>query len=65
MIERERLAWGIRESAARQEDIAAIHAGSLSLEEAQRNARRRCRQSGMSPSEAWRAFIDAQRAARR
>lgn len=64
MTEGERIAWGTQEHHLRLTDIAAVKAGTLSLEAAQANARRRSRQSGMTPSRAHAALCDAQRAMR-
>ena len=61
MTEQERLAWGAAEDAARKADIAAVKAGAMPLETAQKNARSRIRQSGMTPSQAHHAMADAQR----
>jgi len=61
ITEQERIAWGATEDALRKADIAAVKAGTMELETAQKNARRRARQSGMTPREAYRAFVDAQR----
>ena len=60
MTEQERIAWGATEDAARKADIAAVKAGTMELGTAQKNARRRSRQSGMTPTQAHRAMADAQ-----
>ncbi len=65
LTEAQRLAWGAAENAARKDDIAAVKGGLIPLEEAQKRARYRSRKSGMTPSQAHRALIDAQIAGRR
>jgi hypothetical protein len=57
--EADRLAWGAAEDAARKMDIEAVESGQITLEQAKKNARRRVRASGMTPSEAYRALIDS------
>lgn len=52
--------WGRREFEQRLADIAAVRAGAMTLEAAQRAARRRSRKSGMSGSDAYRAMRDSQ-----
>ena len=64
MTEQEQLAWGAKEDAMRKADIAAVKAGSMTLEAAQKQARIRVRHSGMTPSSAYRALVNAQRQAR-
>lgn len=64
MTEAERIEWGMAESSARKSDIEAVKAGMITLEEAQKRARHRTRQSGMAPSEAHAALCDGQRAIR-
>lgn len=64
MTEAERIAWGQKEDAARKADIEAVKAGTMELHEAQKRARSRSRQSGMTPSEAHRALCDGQRLVR-
>ena len=67
MTEPERLAWGAAEDAARKADIAKVKTGEMSLEDAQRNARRRIRAAaalGLTRREAYRAMVDSQRRAR-
>lgn len=61
MTEDERIQWGKGEDAARKADIAAVKAGITTLEEAQRRARSRSRQSGMTPHQAHTALCDGQR----
>ena len=61
MTEQERLAWGAKEDAMRKADIAAVKDGSMTLEAAQKWARVRSRHSGMTPTNAHRALVDAQR----
>jgi hypothetical protein len=61
MTEQERLAWGAAEDIARKADIAAVKAGTMTLAAAQKRARSRSRQSGMTPSRAYAALVDAQR----
>lgn len=65
MTEDERIAWGREENIARQFDIDKVKSGAISLEKAQANARKRALQSGMTPSQAHRALVDAQRMTRR
>lgn len=63
MTETERLAWGALEDAVRKSDIAKVKSGEISLEDAQRNGRRRVRAAakvGLTPSQAYRAMVDAQ-----
>lgn len=64
MTEAERLAWGAGEDAARKADIVAVKAGTMTLEAAQKAARKRVRQSGMTRTAAYRAMVDAQCAVR-
>lgn len=53
MTEEEKRAWGKAEADARLADIAAVKAGTISLEDAQRRARSRSRKSGMTPTESY------------
>lgn len=64
MTEEEKLAWGRAEWAEREKAIAAIDAGTLTLEDAMRAARRRSRASGMRPGEAFGYMARAERATR-
>lgn len=64
MNEQEKQAWGKTEADARLSDIAAVKAGMMSLEEAQRRARARSRKSGMTPSESYR-YMHSELSARR
>jgi hypothetical protein len=64
MTTEEKLAWGRAEWDQRQKDVAAIDAGTLTLEAAQKATRRRKRQSGMTPGEAFHYMMEASRAAR-
>lgn len=64
MTEAERIAWGTSEHYSRLSDIAAVKAGEMDMRVAQRRARTRCRQSGMSEREAFQALVDAQRTMR-
>lgn len=64
MTDAERLDWGKREDIARKDDLAAVKIGTMTLAEAQKNARRRVRQSGMTRRESYGSLCDAQRAAR-
>jgi hypothetical protein len=60
----EAIAWGAAEDAARKSDISAVKSGAMTLEEAQKRARSRKRQSGLRPTEAYDAMCEAQRRAR-
>lgn len=62
MDENEKLAWGATEHRIRKDEIALMKAGSLTLEQVQKRARKRQRQSGMTPSEAYHAMIAGSRA---
>lgn len=62
MTETERIEWGKAEHHARLADIAAVKAGEISLEEAQSRARKRSRQSGMTPHQAYTALVEGQMA---
>lgn len=61
MTEDERIQWGKTEDGLRKTDIAAVKAGAMTLEEAQKRARSRSRQSGMTPHQAYMALCDGQR----
>jgi hypothetical protein len=50
---------GENEFAARQADIAAVKAGAMALELAQKRARKRQRQSGLTRSEFYRELMQA------
>lgn len=63
MTDDERAAWGRKEFEQRLADVAAVKAGTMTLEAAQKAARKRSRQSGMSGSDAYRAMRDSHRAA--
>jgi hypothetical protein len=65
MTEEERLAWGAQEHRTRIGDIAAVKRGEISLEEAQKRARKRQRDSGLTKAGAHRAMIEGNRADRR
>jgi len=56
--------WGKLEDAARKCDIEAVKAGVMTLEEAQRSARRRARQAGLTPRQAFDELCNAQRQSR-
>lgn len=45
--------WGKSEFQARQDDLKMVHAGAMSLEDAQKRAGSRQRQSGMTPYVAY------------
>jgi hypothetical protein len=64
MNDTDRLQWGAQEDAQRKNDIVAVKAGSMTLEQAQQAARRRIRVSGMTRAEAYAALIDAQKSQR-
>ena len=61
MTEVERLAWGAKEHQTRIADIAAVKRGEITLEEAQKRARKRSRESGMTPSRSYSAMINGSR----
>jgi len=65
MTEEERLAWGAQEHRTRIDDIAAVKRGEITLKEAQKRARKRSRESGMTPHQSYSAMIDGNRADRR
>lgn len=64
MTKEEKLAWGRAEWAEREKAIAAIKAGTMTLEDAMKAANRRSRASGMHPGEAFSYMAQAERATR-
>jgi hypothetical protein len=61
MTEEEKRAWGRAEWDQRKKDVAAIDVGTLAPEDAQKATRRRKRQSGMTPGEAFHYMMEASR----
>lgn len=61
MTEEEKAVWGRKEFEQRLADIAAVKAGTMTLEAAQKAARKRSRQSGMNGSDAYHAMRDSHR----
>lgn len=61
MTEAERLAWGAQEHRQRLADIVAVKSGEITLEEAQKRARKRSRESGMTKSGAFLAMMEGSR----
>jgi hypothetical protein len=60
----EQLTWGAQEHQQRLADIVEVKAGRMPLEEAQKRARKRARQSGMSSAQAHRAMWEGSRSQR-
>lgn len=53
--------WGRKEFEQRLADIAAVKAGTMTLEAAQKSARKRSRQSGMNGTDAFHAMRGSHR----
>lgn len=62
--EADRLAWGAQELRDRLADLVLVKAGQMTLDVAQKRARQRSRQSGMTPAQSYRAMRDGSKANR-